>query len=88
MASAIYNSIVENVRIRANESGKDHDNRTSADVISDATTIYNETSFITEIHWMMRFLNAEWRKLAITNYEIAPSLLSKYIPAGTELDLW
>jgi hypothetical protein len=59
MASAIYNSIVENVRIRANVSGKDHDNRTSDDVISDATTIYNETSCITEMHWMMSFLKAE-----------------------------
>ena len=37
---------------------------------------------------MMSFLKAEWRKLAIANYEIDPSLLSEYIPAGTELDLW
>ena len=36
----------------------------------------------------MSFLNAEWRKLAIANYVIDPSILSKYIPAGTELDLW
>ncbi len=36
----------------------------------------------------MSFLTAEWRKLAIINYEINPSILSKYVPFGTELDLW
>jgi uncharacterized protein YqjF (DUF2071 family) len=36
----------------------------------------------------MSFLTAEWRKLAIANYEIDKSLLAKYIPAGTQLDLW
>lgn len=36
----------------------------------------------------MSFLNAEWRKLAIANYVIDPSILSKYVPYGTELDLW
>ncbi|NER12875.1 DUF2071 domain-containing protein [Leptobacterium flavescens] len=36
----------------------------------------------------MSFLKAEWRKLAIANYEIDASLLSDYIPFGTELDLW
>lgn len=36
----------------------------------------------------MSFLNAEWRKLSIANYIINPSILSKYVPAGTELDLW
>ncbi len=36
----------------------------------------------------MSFLRAEWRKLAIANYEIAPSILAQYIPYGTELDLW
>jgi len=36
----------------------------------------------------MSFLKAEWRKLAIANYVIDPELLSKYIPKGTELDLW
>jgi uncharacterized protein YqjF (DUF2071 family) len=34
------------------------------------------------------FLTAEWRKLAIANYSISPEILKKYIPAGTELDLW
>jgi uncharacterized protein YqjF (DUF2071 family) len=36
----------------------------------------------------MSFLKAEWRKLAIVNYEIDPNLLAKYVPHGTELDLW
>ncbi|WP_452222954.1 YqjF family protein [Lacinutrix chionoecetis] len=36
----------------------------------------------------MSFLNAEWRKLAIANYPIDPNRLSKYVPKGTELDLW
>ena len=36
----------------------------------------------------MSFLNAEWRKLAIANYVIDPVVLKKYVPAGTEIDLW
>lgn len=36
----------------------------------------------------MSFLNAEWRKLAIANFEIAPERLSPYLPAGTEIDTW
>ncbi len=36
----------------------------------------------------MNFLKAEWRKLAISNYEVEPSLLEKYIPNNTELDIW
>lgn len=36
----------------------------------------------------MSFLRAEWRKLAIANYTIDKELLVKYLPAGTELDLW
>ncbi|MEQ8239121.1 MAG: DUF2071 domain-containing protein [Cyclobacteriaceae bacterium] len=36
----------------------------------------------------MSFLKAEWRKLAMVNYEIDPNLLTKYVPYGTELDLW
>jgi uncharacterized protein len=34
------------------------------------------------------FLKAEWRKLALANYAIDASLLTKYLPAKTELDLW
>jgi len=36
----------------------------------------------------MSFLTAEWRKLAIANYAIDKSILSAYLPVGTELDLW
>jgi len=34
------------------------------------------------------FLTAEWRDLALLNYEIEPDVLRPHIPAGTELDLW
>jgi hypothetical protein len=34
----------------------------------------------------MSFLRAEWRKLAIANYEVDSSLLTDYLPYGTELD--
>lgn len=36
----------------------------------------------------MNFLKAEWRKLAIINYEINPDILQKYLPEGTELDFY
>ncbi|WP_419870455.1 YqjF family protein [Chryseobacterium sp. CT-SW4] len=36
----------------------------------------------------MNFLKAEWRKLAIINYEIAPEVLLPYLPEGTELDFY
>ncbi len=36
----------------------------------------------------MSFLNAEWRKLILVNYEIDPMILINDIPAHTELDLW
>lgn len=36
----------------------------------------------------MSFLKAEWRKLALANYIIDKNLLLKYLPAGTEPDLW
>jgi uncharacterized protein YqjF (DUF2071 family) len=32
------------------------------------------------------FLSAEWRDLLMLNYEVDPSCLQKYIPAGTALD--
>jgi uncharacterized protein len=35
-----------------------------------------------------RFLAAEWRDLAMLNYEVDPGLLRKLVPAGTELDFW
>lgn len=34
------------------------------------------------------FLTAEWRELAMLSYEVDPSLLALYVPAGTELDAW
>jgi hypothetical protein len=34
------------------------------------------------------FLTAEWRKLILVNYVIDPSILQKYIPPHTQLDLW
>ncbi|MEX1190173.1 MAG: DUF2071 domain-containing protein [Bacteroidia bacterium] len=36
----------------------------------------------------MSFLKAEWRKLIFANYVVDQNVLSKYLPAGTELDLW
>ena len=36
----------------------------------------------------MSFLKAEWRKLAMANYEVDPNVLAPYVPFGTELDLW
>ncbi|MEQ9302395.1 MAG: DUF2071 domain-containing protein [Marinoscillum sp.] len=36
----------------------------------------------------MSFLKAEWRKLAIANYEVDPKILCNYLPPKTELDLW
>lgn len=32
------------------------------------------------------FLSAEWRDLAMLNYEVDPALLNDYVPRGTELD--
>ena len=34
------------------------------------------------------FLRAEWRHLALLNFEVDPRVLGKFVPAGTELDLW
>ena len=36
----------------------------------------------------MSFLKAEWRKLILANYVVEESLLLKYLPFGTKLDLW
>jgi uncharacterized protein len=35
-----------------------------------------------------KFLTAEWRYIAMLNYEVDPTLLLRYIPCGTELDYW
>lgn len=34
------------------------------------------------------FLTAQWNNLALFNYAITPEILEKYVPKGTELDLW
>jgi uncharacterized protein len=34
------------------------------------------------------FLTAEWRHLAMLNYEVDPKILAPLIPSGTELDSW
>ncbi len=34
------------------------------------------------------FLTAEWRYLAMLNYEITPASLASLVPTGTELDFW
>jgi uncharacterized protein len=34
------------------------------------------------------FLTADWRWLAILNYEVEPALLQSRVPKGTELDNW
>jgi uncharacterized protein YqjF (DUF2071 family) len=36
----------------------------------------------------MSFLTAEWNDLVLINYKINPKFLEKYVPIGTELDLW
>ncbi|WP_337040523.1 YqjF family protein [Emticicia sp. 17c] len=34
------------------------------------------------------FLDAQWRKLLMANYEVSPEILKKYLPYKTELDFW
>ena len=34
------------------------------------------------------FLKAEWKNLALFNYEVDAKLLEKYAPTGTEIDFW
>src|SRR5690606_19906832 len=34
------------------------------------------------------FLAAQWRHLAMLNYEIDPAVLQPFVPRGTELDTW
>ena len=35
-----------------------------------------------------KFLTAEWRHVAMLNFEIDPKVLRPFVPAGTELDDW
>ena len=37
---------------------------------------------------MRPFLTAEWRDLAMLNFEIDPAALEPWVPRGTELDAW
>jgi uncharacterized protein YqjF (DUF2071 family) len=37
---------------------------------------------------MRPFLTAQWRCLAIVNFEIDPAVLRPFVPVGTELDCW
>ncbi len=34
------------------------------------------------------YLSAKWKYLIMINYEIDPSVLTPYIPVGTQIDLW
>lgn len=34
------------------------------------------------------FLTAEWRNLALLNFEVDPAVLAPFVPVGTELDTW
>jgi uncharacterized protein len=34
------------------------------------------------------FLTAEWRRLAMLNYEVDPAVLRPFVPRGVELDTW
>jgi len=36
----------------------------------------------------MSFLKAEWRRLVLANYEVAPDVLKPYLPYRTELDIY
>ncbi|HEY4628382.1 MAG TPA: DUF2071 domain-containing protein, partial [Flavobacterium sp.] len=36
----------------------------------------------------MSFLKAEWNNLVMINYEVNPEILQKYVPKGTEIDLF
>jgi uncharacterized protein YqjF (DUF2071 family) len=37
---------------------------------------------------MKKFLTAKWLDLVMANYTVEPSLLSEFVPEGTELDFW
>jgi uncharacterized protein len=34
------------------------------------------------------FLTAQWRNLAVLNFDVDPAVLAPLVPAGTELDFW
>jgi uncharacterized protein YqjF (DUF2071 family) len=37
---------------------------------------------------MKKFLTAKWLDLVMANYSVDPSVLSEFVPEGTELDFW
>jgi uncharacterized protein YqjF (DUF2071 family) len=39
-------------------------------------------------HMPRRFLTAQWRNLALLNFEVDSAVLQPFVPLGTELDLW
>lgn len=51
-----------------------------------------ERSVVADLHISnkpaLKFLTAEWRKLAMVNYAVQPDYLRRYVPHGTELDIW
>lgn len=48
-----------------------------------------ETDSSASSNWLAaKFLTAEWRHLAMLNFEIDPRVLRPFVPAGTELDDW
>ena len=47
------------------------------------TNDYNHTAMPEGV-----FLTADWRNLALVNYECDPEVLAPYVSAGTEIDLW
>jgi uncharacterized protein YqjF (DUF2071 family) len=47
-----------------------------------------KTRFAVSAEAKSTFLTAEWRHLAMLNYEIDPAILTPFVPAGTELDSW
>jgi uncharacterized protein len=43
---------------------------------------------VTEAATGKAFLTAQWRELAMLNYDVDPALIQRFVPSGTELDLW
>ena len=52
------------------------------------SSIIHETPPLATIEKRRRFLTAEWRHLAMLNYEVAPEVLAPYVPRGTQLDFF
>jgi uncharacterized protein YqjF (DUF2071 family) len=47
-----------------------------------------QSSHRTKVDAERVFLTANWRYLAMLNYEVDPKLLIAFVPSGTELDSW